>query len=134
VKLKLVRVTLTPQSTIGCLYIDGAFECYTLEDVVRADGIKVFGETAIPKGTYAVDITPSPRFKRELPLLTNVQGFVGIRIHPGNTASDTEGCILVGQGKGANVITSSVKAFNALFPKLQAAKARGESILIDVGV
>jgi hypothetical protein len=133
VKLKLIRTECGKVCTIGALYVDGAFECFTLEDVVRADGVKVFGETAIPKGAYTVDITPSPRFKRDLPLLINVAGFVGVRIHPGNTAGDTEGCILVGQGKAPNSVTNSVKAFNALFPKLQAAKARGEAITLEIG-
>ena len=118
--------------TIGELTVNGAHECWTLEDVVRADGVKVYGETAIPAGAYAVDITYSPRFKRDLPLLIGVANFVGIRIHPGNTASDTEGCILVGQGKGKNCVLSSRAAFDALFSKLQAAKKRGERITLRV--
>ena len=131
-KLDLYRKDLNSACTIGELFIDGVFQCFTLEDVVRQDGVKIPHETAIPKGVYSVDITPSPRFKRDLPLLVNVENFVGIRIHPGNTASDTEGCILVGQDKGQNCILSSRAAFDALFPKLQAAKARGEAITIKV--
>lgn len=132
-KLKLVRTDLTPQSTIGALYIDGAFECYTLEDAVRPDGVKIYGETAIPRGTYTVDITASPRFKRDLPLLIAVKNYVGVRIHPGNTAADTEGCILVGRRKGKDRIEESRLAFDALFAKLQAARKRGEAISIEVG-
>lgn len=131
-KLTLIRQDLNSACTIGELLVDGQHECWTLEDVVRPDGVKVFGETAIPFGTYNVDITPSPRFKRDLPLLVGVDNFVGIRIHPGNTASDTEGCILVGQGKGQNCILSSRAAFDVLFPKLQAAKKAGEPITITV--
>ena len=131
-KLELRRIELGKVCTIGELLIEGNHECWTLEDVVRPDGVKVFGETAIPAGQYTIDITPSPRFKRDLPLLIGVQGFVGIRIHPGNTASDTEGCILVGQGRGQNCILSSRAAFDALFPKLQAAKQRREQITITV--
>jgi len=99
-RLELIRTECGKVCTIGELLIDGKHECHTLEDVVRADGVKVYGETAIPPGVYSVDITYSPRFKRDLPLLIGVQNFIGIRIHPGNTASDTEGCILVGQGRG----------------------------------
>lgn len=131
-KIDVKRTECGEACTIGELYINGAKECWTLEDVVRPDGIKVYGETAIPAGIYAVDITYSPRFKRDLPLLIGVKNFVGIRIHPGNTASDTEGCILVGQGRGKNCILSSRAAFDALFQKLKAAKSKGEAITLEV--
>lgn len=131
-KLTLIRQDLNKACTIGELLVDGQHECWTLEDVVRPDGVKVFGETAIPFGTYSVDITPSPRFKRDLPLLVGVDNFVGIRIHPGNTASDTEGCILVGQGKGQNCILASRAAFDTLFAKIAAAKRAGQQITITV--
>lgn len=131
-KLELVRTECGKVCTIGELYVNGEHECFTLEDVVRSDGVKVYGETAIPAGTYSVDVTYSPRFKRDLPLLIGVENFVGIRIHPGNTASDTEGCILVGQGRGQNCILSSRAAFDVLFPKIKAAKARREPITLTV--
>ena len=131
-KLELLRTDLGKVCTIGELFVDGKHECFTLEDVVRSDGVKVYGETAIPKGTYSVDITYSPRFKRDLPLLIGVENFIGIRIHPGNTASDTDGCILVGQGKGQNCILSSRAAFDVLFSKIQSAKKRGEAVTITV--
>ena len=118
-ELLLKRIHKTETSTIGELSIDGKFECYTLEDVERA--VKVKNETAIPKGKYKVIITPSNRFKRDLPLLQNVPGFEGIRIHSGNTNHDTEGCILVGQTRAADFIGNSRKAFDKLFPKLQKA-------------
>ena len=107
--------------TIGTLSVDGAFECYTLEDVVRPDGEKVYGQTAIPAGRYHVAITMSNRFKILLPLLENVPNFEGVRIHPGNTAADTDGCILVGQSKTDSSIGSSRAAFGVLFEKMQAA-------------
>lgn len=130
--LELHRTDLGTQCTIGELFVDGVFECFTLEDMVRADGVKVYGETAIPAGTYAVDITHSPRFGRDLPLLLNVAGFVGIRIHPGNTAADTDGCILVGNSKAAGFIGHSKDTFDRLFPKLRDALASGEEIKLEV--
>lgn len=132
-KLKLTRAQFEPTSTIGRLTVDGAQQCYTLEDYVRPTGApKVFGQTAIPAGTYGVIVTHSPHFLRDLPLLLNVPGFEGVRIHPGNTAADTEGCILVGMDRLADSIGRSRLAFDALFPKIQAAIARGESVTIEV--
>jgi hypothetical protein len=127
VKLTLLRSFPEENCTIGDLFIDGQWFCHTLEDVVRADGVKIPGETAIPAGTYKVQITWSPRFSRELPLVVDVPGFYGIRIHPGNKATDTEGCILVGDGIGTDhaSITDSRKAFDRLFPILAAAVAGG---------
>lgn len=131
-RLELRRVECGATCTIGWLYVDGVLECFTLEDTVRARGVKVPGETAIPPGVYPVSITYSPRFGVDLPLLTGVDNFVGIRIHPGNTAADTEGCLLVGQTRGVNSIGNSRAAFQKLMPKLLAAKARGEAITIKV--
>lgn len=130
-KIEVVRHTCTPRSTIGSMYLDGRFECYTLEDVVR-QGEKVPGQTAIPEGIYTVQITFSNRFKRDLPLLLNVPNFEGIRIHPGNTDADTEGCILVGRATGVDAIYNSRDAFNTLYPKILAAWSRKEPIEIIV--
>lgn len=131
-KLNLERVQLDKDVTIGSLSVDDAWECWSLEDVVRPDGIKIHGETAIPAGMYRVDISMSPRFGRLLPLVLDVKNFSGIRIHPGNTAADTEGCILVGQDRMGKSIGRSRLAFNALFAKLQAAKVRGELITMVI--
>ncbi len=98
--------------------MDDAWECYTLEDVERL-GPKINGQTAIPTGLYKVIITMSPRFGRLLPLLVDVPGFDGIRIHPGNTADDTHGCLLVGQTKTEDSIGNSRAAFNHLYLQLQ---------------
>ena len=130
-KLTIERKWLTDKSTIGELSVDGSADCFTLEDVVR-DGEKVYGQTAIPAGSYNIVITHSPHFKRELPLLENVPGFEGVRIHAGNTAADTEGCILVGTHKGPDVVFESRKAFDALFPKIQAALAAGDSVTLEI--
>lgn len=129
-KLEVKRLTFSDKSTIGKLFLDGEFFCHTLEDVVRPE--KVYGETAIPEGAYKVKITYSPRFKRDLPLLLNVPGFEGIRIHAGNTHKDTEGCILVGDLAGQDIVWQSRAAFNRLFDKLKAAQNAGEEITIEV--
>jgi len=124
--LVLKRLHKTENSTVGELTVDGLFQCYTLEDIERE--VKVKSETAIPKGTYKVIINRSNRFKRLLPLLLDVKGFEGIRIHSGNTNHDTEGCILVGETRSKDFIGKSRKAFNALFEKMK----KAESITITI--
>lgn len=121
-KIVLQRGTGEKDSTPGQLFVDGRFECFTLEDIVRRPGVKVYGQTAIPAGTYQVVVTMSPRFKRLLPLLLNVPGFEGIRIHTGNKAADTDGCILVGDSPTAGWLEQSKVAFDRLFAKLQATR------------
>ncbi len=117
--LKLERQIFTDRSTIGSLFIDGIFECYTLEDIVRAPGIKIPGVTAIPYGNYEVIIDFSNRFARNMPHVLDVPMFEGIRIHPGNTSSDTEGCILLGTLKNTDRIYNSKIAFLQFFRKLE---------------
>lgn len=106
-KLTVKRTFKGNAYTIGKLYIDGRYFCDTLEDVVRPIGVKVYGQTAIPAGQYDCELTYSPRFKRILPLLKNVPNFEGVRIHSGNTASDSEGCILVGENKVKGKVLNS---------------------------
>lgn len=130
--LLLERLQRDPDVTIGSLSVDGDWVCWTLEDVVRAPGVKIAGRTAIPTGRYEVVITPSPRFKRPLPLLVNVPGFVGVRIHPGNTADDTEGCILVGEQRFAKSLGRSRAAFDRLFVQLDMALRQGDRILLEI--
>lgn len=127
--LTIVRKEFTDVSTIGELYVNDVFFCYTLEDKDRglkdSDSLlwinsnKIFGKTCIPYGTYKVQLTMSNRFKRILPLVTNVKGFEGVRIHRGNTAENTLGCPLVGFKKGVNSIFESTKAEEALLERLK---------------
>lgn len=131
-ELKLQRDSCGASCTLGTLYVDDAFECYTVEDVVRAPGEKIHGETAIPAGTYRVIINRSARFKRDLPLLVDVPMFEGVRIHPGNTAEDTEGCILPGMVRSSTGVQRSREAFDALFQKMREAAVRGEKITIEI--
>ena len=118
-ELALDRFLLGDRNTIGRLSIDGEKFCYTLEDQVREPGLKVYGQTAIPAGTYDIAMTYSPRFKMVLPLLKEVPGFDGIRIHSGNTEADTEGCILVGYNLGGDRISSSRLALAGLIDRLR---------------
>jgi hypothetical protein len=116
--LKVIRKWISARTTIGELYLNDTFFSYTLEDTVRAPGIKVHGETAIPEGEYKIQITPSNRFKRDLPMVfTECNGyelinggisFKGIRFHGGNTHENTEGCILIAYKKlDSNTIQGS---------------------------
>ena len=121
-KLELKRFEFKDTYTIGKFYIDGVYHSYSLEDVVRK-GEKVYGQTAIPNGTYDVIIDVSTRFGKPLPHILNVPNFKGIRIHAGNTSKNTEGCILLGHTwTGKDFIGNSRSAFNAFFEKLQKAK------------
>lgn len=128
-KLKLQRIYFAPTYTIGKLYIDGVYFCNVLEDVVRPDGVKVFGETAIPKGIYKVVLTMSNRFKKVLPLLLNVPMFDGIRMHGGNTAADTHGCLLVGINDVKGRVNHSQETMSKLMPVLENAK---DEITIEI--
>ena len=134
-KLILHRQIFSDKSSVGTLYVNGLKECHTLEDRDRHledGGEKVYGETAIPRNTYKVVITYSNRFKQPMPLLVDVPGFEGIRIHPGNTDQNTEGCILVGVGIGNDRLYNSRQAYERLFNKLEAAEALGEEITIEI--
>lgn len=127
--LELKRKIFTDDSTIGELSIDGKFVCYTLEDKVR--DVKIQNVTAIPYGKYEIAITFSNRFKQYMPLLLNVPGFEGVRIHSGNKSTDTEGCILVGSSKSLNFIGNSRVTYRSLFARIKEA-AKKEKIFINV--
>lgn len=105
-KIEVKRTFKGTEYTIGKLYIDGHYLCDTLEDTVR-NGVKIAGKTAIPAGTYKVKKTMSPRFKKVLPEILNVPGFTGVRIHAGNTATDTDGCLLLGLNKKKGQVLES---------------------------
>jgi hypothetical protein len=122
-ELKLIRETFTEKSTIGSLYVNGIFFCYTLEDKDRkleSGGVKEYAKTAIPRGKYKVINSFSNRFKKYMPELVNVPQFAGIRIHAGNTADHSEGCILVGATKAADFIGQSQVTFGKLMKAIQA--------------
>ena len=123
--IKLKRISFSENSTIGQLYgPSGTLLCFTLEDVAR--NVKIPGVTAIPYGKYEVVISWSNRFHRLMPRLLNVPLFDGILIHSGNTAKNTEGCILVGRKAGTDVVFESILAFDELFPKLRKMAGEGK--------
>jgi hypothetical protein len=138
VNLELRRRPSSTHATIGELFEADALQCFTLEDVVRErPGVpvgewKIPGKTAIPAGRYKITVTHSQRFGRDLPLLNAVPGFLGVRIHPGNTAADTEGCILVGTQMAGEAIVESRKAFEELFADIRGALDSGEEVWITV--
>lgn len=130
-KVKLIRSWPLIDRTIGRLFVDGVFECYTCEDTVR-EGPKIPGETAIPYGVYKVIINLSKRFKRLMMLLLNVPDFSGIRVHGGNTEADTKGCILVGSEKDASGVYVCDIALEQLQNKVQVVLDRGEEVTIEI--
>lgn len=140
-KLELKRIYLGDTYTIGKLYIDDKYFCDTLEDKnrdINKNGkfdngeTKVYAETAIPYGTYKIQVTYSPKFKRDLPLLLNVPHFEGIRIHRGNTKEDTAGCILLGENKVKGKVINSTPYEEKLTKLMKEAASRGESITIKI--
>lgn len=137
-KLRLERSPSAHGCTIGELFVDGAPEAFTLEDEVRevegqpVSEWKIDDSTAIPRGVYPVTITYSNRFKRDLPLIDNVPGFAGIRIHPGNSSEDTSGCILVGRSRTLKSVTESKVAFNALYAKIEQGLAAGDVVTLEI--
>ena len=133
-KLKVERLWKKPGYTVGRLYVDGKFFCNTLEDTVRDLNMerKVPGKTAIPYGEYKVVFNWSPKFGRNLPRLLNVPAFEGILIHPGNTADDSSGCILVGKNTKVGRLTESRYTSDRLNVLVKDAQRKGESITIEI--
>jgi len=119
-KIEVKRIAYRKDYTIGKWFTDGIYFCDTLEDVPR--DVKIMNKTCIHTGTYKVILNYSNRFKRIMPLLVNVPGFEGIRIHPGNTSEDTSGCILVGKNTIIGKLTESRITFDKLFEVLKSAK------------
>jgi len=129
-KLLVERDVLTDKSTLGLLYVDGSFCCFTLEDKVREH--KIPGETCIPIGSYKVVKHHSPRFGAYYPMLMDVPDFSGVLIHAGNTPEDTEGCILVGRRRMADMVLESRAVFLPLREKIFAAIDLGDRVIIHV--
>lgn len=151
----LHRSFLGKDYSVGHIYIGGSVFCDTIEDVDRdidqATSLavirqkKVYGKTAIPTGRYKVELSPSPKYQKKaltdsyfrqyanaMPHLLNVPGFTGILIHPGATANDTEGCVIVGRNLVKGKILQSRDTFSRLYSMLSETKRRGEDIYITI--
>ena len=142
-RILLQRHALKAGYTIGRMEINGRYFCDTLEDTDRGlresmtedeiAALKVKGATAIPTGTYRIDMqTRSPRFGRVLPRLVSVKGYSGVLIHSGNTADDTEGCILVGENRERGKVLNSRATLEHLLVFLREAQAEGEDIELTI--
>ncbi len=145
-EIVLTRRWKGESSTISTITVDGMAHQFCLEDTDRAlsssmklasiQKIKVPGKTAIPTGRYLVVINYSTRFKRLLPILLDVPGFAGIRIHPGNRHVDTEGCLLLGKTYWKEdqdfVVGTSRTACDDLQNKIAAAIKRDENVFIVI--
>lgn len=135
VKLTLVRDVMSRTETLGRLFVDGVLFGYTCEDPDRKleeGGVKIKGQTAIPRGMYLLTVTMSNRFKRLMPLIQGVHGFEGIRIHGGNTASDTEGCPLLGQTRTAVGVQNCKQVNEDLIALIQKHESQGNTCWIEV--
>jgi hypothetical protein len=137
-KIEILRNQGTKNFTEGKLYVDGKFECFTIEDEDRkleSGGTKIYGQTAIPKGTYNVTISKSNRFKRFLIEILKVDQFEGIRIHAGNSSKDTEGCIIVGSTNNKDDddwIGASRVAYEILHKKVRTALSNQEKVTLEI--
>lgn len=135
-EILLKRIARKEKYTIGKFYIDGQYMCDTLEDTDRGlkqsmtleeiKKIKVYSQTAIPTGRYQIIWSYSNKFKKCLPLLLNVPGYEGIRIHSGNTEADTSGCLLLGQNKVVGKVINSVVTCNKVLPLIKEACENGK--------
>lgn len=141
-EIVLDRVYKKENYTIGKMFINGICFCDTLEDKDRGlysfmseaelKKKKVYGKTAIPTGTYTVKMTYSTKFKKLMPLVDKVKAFDGIRIHAGNTADDSLGCILVGKNKAVGKVLESRDTFSKLYKKIENAWNKHEEITLRI--
>jgi hypothetical protein len=129
-ELTLNRLPSDETCTHGDLFVDDVWQCYTLEDVVRE--VKIKGKTAIPAGRYRITLENSPRFGADTLTVNSVPDFIGVRIHAGNDAGDTEGCPLVGLARDGDRILQSRLALGALKQKVKRALDNGEDVWLDI--
>lgn len=133
VRLVLQRKQTAFETTLGQLFVDGSYECRTLEDAIRDH--KIHGITAIPAGVYKVSLESSPRFGPGTITINGVPDFTGVRIHGGNTAADTEGCVIVGDRVDSDTSISGGTlrgVLKRLKAKIQAALQDGQECWIEI--
>jgi hypothetical protein len=127
---ELHRIFKGETYTIGKLYRNGQYLCDTIEDVERDE--KIMHQTAIPKGIYKVIVNMSNRFKRKLPLLLDVPGFTGIRIHNGVDETSSSGCIIVGENKIKGKVINSRYWMDRITDDMLSAQRIGTKINIKI--
>lgn len=125
----VTRDVKTPTMTLGKL-VAGNLVLFTVEDAIRE--VKIPGVTAIPAGKYKVIISFSQRFQKFLPLLLDVPGFQGIRIHAGNVPEDSSGCILVGTARTKEGVSNSRYAMSLLMDNIKTAMKAGKNVWIEI--
>ena len=130
--INMVRDDYNDTRTFGHMFFDDGFQCFTLEDPVRPDGVKIMHDTAIAADRYRVVITKSRRFKVMLPLLLEVPMFEGIRIHAGNSKLNTSGCILVGLARTTDTLLNSRDALTQVQKRIAYSLAHSESVWLDI--
>ena len=130
--LKLKRDIFSSDSTLGVLTIDDKSFGFTCEDPPR--DVKIKKITCIPEGRYQIKTTMSPKYKRMMPILLDVPGFQGIRIHSGNNNKDTEGCILVGLTRDQSTMSigKSRVACNWLYNAIWNEESQGNEVWIEI--
>ena len=129
--LELLREHCYPDRCEGRLSIDGVFQCWTLEPARRADN-PLLAHPAIPAGTYPITISYSPNCQCMLPHVGHVPGRQNIEIHAGNQATETQGCILVGQFRAGHGITQSRDAVHALMVKLAQVLSQQQPVTLTI--
>lgn len=138
VRKPTVRVSGGEAFTPGELYVDGLRVGFTCEDEDRrlenqgSKGAKVYGKTAVARGSYDLEVSFSSRFQRELPAVLGVESFSGIRIHGGNRAEDSLGCILLGQVRTATGIAKCASTVQRLISMIKACEDIGERVTLEV--
>ena len=141
-KVKIERKWKKDTYTIGNVYINGLWFCNSLEDKDRGltskmseeeiFDVKVKGETAIPSGLYNLAYTYSPKLHKYAPLVLNVKGFSGIRIHSGNTDKDSEGCIILGLNKKKGEVINSRYTCNNFYHMVEDALDKGQLVTLEI--
>lgn len=135
IRLPTIKVPGGESFTPGELYVDGLRTCFTCEDEDRRlekQGVKVYGKTAIARGVYDLEVSYSNRFKRELPAVLGVESFTGIRMHGGNRAEDSLGCILLGQVRTSAGVAKCAATVERVISMIKAAEQRNERVTLEV--
>ncbi len=131
-RIQVIRKWYSQISTIGVISVDGVKCGFTLEDVARAEGVKIPDHTAIPAGEYEAVNDYSERFKKIMPHILNVPKFDGVRLHKGNRTSETSGCLLLGLQKAQDLVYNCDPTYDYVFHSIDQAMKRKEKVIISI--